>query len=128
MPNLQPVEEVRLANFLELQSRVGGYGAPTAAHLASFLSEHGQPVTPTQLTAIYQKEKPISSSFAAQVEQALTLPKGWLSESHDFLFKLSPSELAVHSAFASLPANVKADLSSLILHLASGNSTQVKSA
>ena len=118
MPTLKTVEEVRLRNFLELQSRAGGQGAPTAVHLATVLSEHGEAVTSTQLTFIYQRKKAISFSFACQVERALDLQQGWLSEDHEFLFTLTPAQLNVHNALAALPANVKADVSSVILHLA----------
>jgi hypothetical protein len=114
---LKPVEEQRLKNLLELQSRTGRYGAPTAVHLAATLSEHGAKVTPSHLTAIYQKTKPVSRSFASQVERALSLPEGWLSEDHEFLFTLAPFDLSVHRALALLPADAKASISSLVLQL-----------
>ena len=117
MSNLKPVEEVRLRNFLELQSRAGGHGAPTATHLATVLSEHGDKVTPTQLTSVYQRKKAISFSLASQVERALQLPQGWLSEGHEFLFTLTPAQLDVHNALAALPSEAKASISSLIIYL-----------
>lgn len=116
--SLNLAEEIRLRNFLELQSRAGGYGAPTAIYLSKVLTERGATVTPAQLTAIYQKEKPINLSFAAEVERALSLPQGWLSEDHEFLFALTPAELDVHNALSALSADVKASVSSIILHLA----------
>ena len=118
VPDLKPVEEIRLRNFLELQSRVGGYGAPTATYFASVLSERDAAVTPAQLTNIYQKVKPISSIFASKIERALSLPQGWLSEDHEFLFTLTPADLDAHKLFSSLPPKIKANIFAVIFDLA----------
>ena len=118
MPQLKPVEEVRLRNFLSLQHRIGGYGAPTAKHFAEVLTQRGAAVTPTQLTFIYQKEKAIGSSFASKVEVAMALPQGWISEDHEFLFSLTPAESDIHRALATLPKDVKGAVSLLVRHLA----------
>ena len=118
MTNLKPVETVRLRNFCELQSRTEGYGAPTAKHLAKVLSERGARVTPPQLTSIYQGETPISFEFASKIESALSLPQGWLSEDHEFVFRLTPSEIEIHTALAALPPKIKQAIASIVQHLA----------
>ena len=121
MPELKPVEEVRLRNFLALQHRIGGYGAPTAKYFAEVLGQRGAAVTSSQLTSIYQKEKAISFGFASKVEVAMALPQGWISEDHEFLFGLTPAENDIHRALATLPKDVKQAVSLLVKHLANAS-------
>lgn len=126
MKHLEEIEEIRLQNFRELQSRSGRYGAPTAAHLSKVLTRAGAKFTSPQLTAIYQREQAITTLQADQIEQALSLPNGWLSKNHDFLFSLTPFEIDVHSALAALPTHLKLNLAAIINHIAKAGSSPLQ--
>jgi len=114
MPDLSPVKRVRLRNLAELHGRPGGFGAPTSSHLVEYLKSHGLSVTTTDLTAIYQGEKPISDQRASAIEKAFNLSSGWLSTDHEFVFSLTPGEVIAHAKLASLPQEVKQRLYALV--------------
>ena len=119
MATLTHTEEVRLRNLRALHARPGGAGGPTSDFLVDFLSSKGVSINKTDLSNIYWAKKTIGNHLAASIEQAFSLPTGWLSEDHEFLYALSPAEIAAYRELASLPADLKASLLSLVRTVAS---------
>lgn len=117
MPSLTATEKLRLKNLCALHARPEGYGAPTAVFLAEWLTERGASITNRELSLIYKGERAISDHLAKSVERAFSLPAGWLSADHEFVYKLSPGELIAHSELAALPVNVKQRLFALVEEL-----------
>ena len=118
MDSLSSSAKLRLKNLRALHGRAGGFGAPTSDYLVSFLNKSGMSLSNTDLTHIYQGTKPISDSRAKDIEKAFGLSPGWLSEDHEFLYKLAPAEIAAHAKLSALPPGIKEHLYSLVEALA----------
>ena len=114
MPSLTATEALRLKNLCALHARPEGYGAPTAVFLAEWLSERGASLTNKELSVIYKGERAISDPLAKSIEKAFKLPAGWLSSDHEFVYTLSPGELASHTKLAELTANIKQRIYALV--------------
>jgi hypothetical protein len=71
------------------------------------LNSRDVPITSNELTSIYQGEQALSEQRAAAIEGAFDLPLGWLSTDHQFIFELTPSELATHAKLSSLSPELK---------------------
>ena len=113
-----PIQSVRLLNLRSLHARPGGSGGPTSDFLVHFLNEKGVAVSKSDLSEIYWKKRSIGDHLATGIERAFALPSGWLSEDHEFLYKLGPGEIGAFRALAALPDDVRSSILSLIAALA----------
>ena len=112
--------KTRVRNLRELQGRLEAYGARTEKHFAEYLAQNGASITFQQLSLIYQEKKEVGLQMASSIEQAMSLPSGWLSEDHEFLFSLSAQDLDAHRALASLAPELRENISAILLRLARG--------
>jgi len=118
MKAIESTQRLRLQNLREIHGRPERFGAPTSKFLVEYLQKSDLQIAPGKLTDIYQRVEPITDQLAEKIERAFSLPKGWLSTDHEFVFKLDPSALAAHSRLASLPQPVQEKLHALIEVLA----------
>jgi len=117
MPKVAFPENIRQRNLRELRGKTGSHIAPTSKSFVAILNRNGMDITRDELSKIYKGERAISDCRAQEIEQALDLPIGWLSADHEFVFKLSPDELTVHSALTNLPTEIRTPLHALIITL-----------
>jgi hypothetical protein len=116
--NLTPTQSVRLLNLRSLHARPGGSGGPTSDFLVHFLNEQGVAVSKNDLSDIYWRKRPISDHLAVGIERAFALPSGWLSEDHEFLYKLGPGEIRAIRTLVALPVDVRSSIFTLVAALA----------
>ena len=121
MPKITNPGNHRLRNLSELHGKTDYYGAPKSGSLLKFLNSKGVSITDNELTKIYWSEKEICACLAQEIEQAFELPIDWLSQDHEFIFKLSPEELSAHRALTNLPLEIRTQLYSLVITLAPGH-------
>ena len=123
MEKLTATEQTRLQNLRALHARPGGAGGPTSDYLVDFLKTRGVSINKTDLSKIYWEKRTIDDQLAKSIEMAFEIPSGWLSEDHEFLYRLPPGELAAHRQLASLPEDIKINILSLV-HLISENASK----
>ena len=121
MENLTATERTRLQNLRALHARPGGAGGPTSDYLVDFLKGRGVSINKTDLSNIYWEKKTIGDHLAQSIEKAFDIPSGWLSEDHQFLYELPPSERAAYRQLALLPVDMKTNMLSLISSIAEHN-------
>jgi len=118
MEDTTQTQAVRLKNLRELHARPGGVGAPTSDFLVHFLNARGVSINKAELSDIYWKKRTISDYMASGIERAFDLPPGWLSEDHEFLYKLNQGEIAGLRSISALPIEVKSNLFSMVAAIA----------
>lgn len=111
-------QSVRLQNLRSLHARPGGAGGPTSDFLVHFLNEKGVSINKNELSETYWNRRPTSDYLASGIERAFELPLGWLSEDHEFLYKLNPGEISALRSLVTLPDEVRLSLFSLVAALA----------
>jgi hypothetical protein len=112
--NLTSLEKLRLKNLRSLHGRPDGFGGPTSDFLVHFLNQKGMSLSNNELTHIYQGKKGISDYRAKAIEKAFDLSSGWMSQDHEFLYRLSPGEISTHSRLAALAPEIKQSIYALI--------------
>jgi len=118
MEEATQTQAVRLKNLRSLHVRPGGEGAPTSDFFVHFLNKKGVSISKNELSETYWKRRSISDNLASGIERAFDLPSGWLSEDHEFLYKLNPGEIAALRGLSGLPDKVKSSLLSLVTAIA----------
>jgi len=114
----EQLKSIRVQNLRELHGRPAQFGAPTSQHLVEYLVDRGVNVSNSNLTRIYQGTEPITDRLANQIESAFSLPEGWLSSDHGFVYTLGTPALQAHTRLASLPKAIQEKLYALIEVLA----------
>lgn len=111
------IKETRLTNFLTLAS---GY-----SKIIEFCeSIH---MAPSYFSQVKRGQKMIGDDRARQIEEALSLPKGWMDTPHNQSAeqtRLPSDDLGVAYALASLPEAIRQQIKTLVYSLAAEYSSR----
>jgi hypothetical protein len=105
------IKETRLANFLTLAS-----GYPKIIEFCEAVA-----MAPSYFSQVKRGQKAIGDDRARQIEEALSLPKGWMDTPHNQpaeQTRLPSDDLGVAYALASLPDAIRQQIKTLVYSLA----------
>jgi hypothetical protein len=114
------IKETRLTNFMTLAS-----GYPKIVDFCDAIQ-----MAPSYFSQVKRGQKMIGDDRARQIEEALSLPLGWMDMPHDQSAepqRLPSDELGVAYALASLPEAIKQRIKSLVYDLAADYASRTPS-
>ena len=84
---------MRHSNLRLLFGRTDFKGSPKSDHILAHLERHGTKLSAAKLSDLFWEKLEISDSLAAAIENAFSLPSGWMDQNNELIFQLSGSDL-----------------------------------